>query len=130
MARCPGITRSGQRCRAQATEGDGFCYAHSSETEARRKSPKSKAGKIRAGLERLAEIDATLAELVRGVRDGTVERATAIAAGQLLNARIRLAATEVQVRSQTVVSETLAELEERLQRERDSLDTDHGNSYR
>ena len=91
MARCPGITRSGQRCKAQATEADGFCFSHSSETEARKKSPKSRAGKIKAVLSRLAGIDATLDELVRGVRDGTVEKATAIAVGQLLNYRIRLA---------------------------------------
>jgi hypothetical protein len=120
MARCPGITRSGQRCKAQATEEDGFCFSHSSETEARRKRPKSRAGRLRAGLERLAEIDAALDEMVRGVKDGTIERATAMAVGQLLNYRIRLATVEADVRYADEMEETIAELRGRLERAKEA----------
>jgi hypothetical protein len=128
--KCPATKRNGQPCKAPPTEADGYCWAHSATTEARRKSPKSRAGKIRAGLERLAEIDKALADIATGVMEGRLDRARSAIAIQALNARVRLASVEVAVKSQTEVAATFEELERRLQEHRDPTDADHGGGYR
>jgi hypothetical protein len=130
MAKCSARKKDGAPCTLDATHPDGMCWAHSTYTEENRRRGKVKGGKAKPGLARLAEIDKALTELASGVMDGTMDRARAAIAIQALNARIRLASVEVAVKSQTVVTDTFAELEARLQERRDSFGSGDENTYR
>jgi len=130
VAKCPARKKDGTPCTLDATHPDAKCWAHSSYTDEARRRGKVKGGKAKPGLARLAAIDRSLEDIASGVLAGTTDRARAAIAIQALNARIRLAATEVQVRSQTEVVATFEELERRLQEHRDPADPDHGSTYR
>ena len=94
MARCAGITRSGERCRLEATEGS-FCWSHAPETSGQRQDRARKGGKAGGnGRPRprgeLDDLKGQLSALYAGVLDGEVEPKRAAVAAQIANARARL----------------------------------------
>ena len=112
MAKCSGITRSGERCKGVAIDGSGLCYSHSPEYEEDRRRAASKGGK-RGGRGRpvveVAELKGQLSDLYGAVLDGTTEPKVGAVAAQIANVRARLVDTELKVKE---VEELEAKLEE------------------
>ncbi len=107
MPVCAGIKRTGGRCTATVGPGETHCYHHDPSRAEERRRAASRAGKSKPSRE-IAGVKGRLKDLAEGVLAGELERADAIAAGQLFNVWLR--ATEVERR----IRET-EELEERLE---------------
>jgi hypothetical protein len=96
MSFCAAIKPDGVRCKARAMEGSRWCFNHHPDHSEQRRRNASKGGKrggrgrpARSGTEGLKDIKDLLKSLTDGVLSGEVERATAIAANQLLNTALR-----------------------------------------
>ena len=94
MARCAGITRSGERCRLEATEGS-FCWSHAPETAEQRRRRARRGGRAGGnGRSRsrgeLEDLKGQLSALYAGVLGGEVEPKRGAVAAQIANARARL----------------------------------------
>ncbi len=92
-SRCSAITRSGGRCQKPADGPHGLCWTHDPQNAERRKKMASRAGRARPNRE-LQAVKVKLRDLADRVLDGEIQRADAIAAGQILNVWLR--ATELQ----------------------------------
>jgi hypothetical protein len=108
--RCSAIKRNGERCRVSVGSGAEFCWAHDPTNAQARRRITSKAGKSKPNRD-LADIKRRCTDLADGVLAGTVERARAAVAGQLLNTVIRAVGVELKVREQQDLIERLEELE-------------------
>jgi hypothetical protein len=93
---CAAIKQDGVRCKARAMQGSQWCFNHHPDHSEQRRRNASKGGKrggrgrpARSGIEGLKDIKDLLKSLTDGVLSGEVERATAIAANQLLNTALR-----------------------------------------
>jgi hypothetical protein len=88
LAKCTGITRTGERCKGVAIDSSGYCYAHDPDHADDRSRAARKGGK-RGGRGRpvseLARLQGRFEELAEQVLSGQVERAKGAVAGQLLN---------------------------------------------
>jgi hypothetical protein len=104
---CAGITRAGARCTVVVGPARTHCYHHDPLRHEERRRNASKAGRARPNRE-LQAVKDQLRDLTAGVLAGEVERADAIAAGQLLNVWLR--ATEIQ-RKVSETEELLTRLE-------------------
>jgi hypothetical protein len=120
---CSAIARSGERCKGIAIGGSGLCHAHHPDrADARRRAARKggqRGGRGRPMVE-VADVKQRLSDLAEGVLDGTVDRADAAVAGQLLGTLIRAIGTELKVREQMDLVERLEELEAILARRRDA----------
>jgi hypothetical protein len=119
MARCPSIKPNGERCRAEAIPGAEWCYSHDPERAEERRLNASKGGKrggrgrpARPGAEGLQDIRDLLKSLTDDILSGDVERATAIAANQLLNTALRAIEVERKWRELDEIEERLSALED------------------
>ena len=120
MAKCSGITRAGTACKGIPIEGSAWCYVHDpSHTEERRRHG-SRGGR-RGGRGRpqaeLADIKDRIREMVKDVREGTMDRGDAAVCGQLYNTLIRAVSVELKVVEQRELIERLEELEAVLGRQ-------------
>ena len=96
MSCCAAIKPDGARCKARAMQGSQWCFnRHPDHSEQRRRNA-TRGGKrggrgrpARSGVEGLKDIKDLLKSLTDDVLAGEVERATAIAANQLLNTALR-----------------------------------------
>jgi flagellar biosynthesis/type III secretory pathway protein FliH len=115
MAKCSGITQAGEACKGRPIDNSQWCYYHHPEYVEERKRHGARGGK-RAGRGRpqaeLAGIKTQLQELVDQVLDGSVDRADASVAGQLLNIVLRAVTVELQVQDQLDFQRRLETLEE------------------
>lgn len=118
MAKCSGITQAGEACKGRPIDNSQWCYYHHPEYVEERKRHGAKGGK-RAGRGRpqveLSNIKTQLHDLADGVLDGSVDRADASVAGQLLNIVLRAVTVELQVREQLELVERMERLEEALE---------------
>ena len=96
MSVCAAIKANGNRCKASAMKGSQWCFNHHPDHSEERQRNASKGGKhggrgrpTRSGAEGLRDIKDLLKSLTDDVLSGNVERATAIAANQLLNTSLR-----------------------------------------
>src|ERR687886_955700 len=96
MSVCAAIKGNGNRCKARAMKGSQWCFNHHPDHSDERQRNASKGGKrggrgrpARSGAEGLRDIKDLLKSLTDDVLSGDVERATAIAANQLLNTSLR-----------------------------------------
>ena len=96
MGFCAAIKPDGARCKARAMQGSEWCFNHHPDHSEERRRNATKGGKhggrgrpARSGAEGLKDIRDLLKSLTDDVLSGTVERATAIAANQLLNTALR-----------------------------------------
>jgi hypothetical protein len=96
VARCAALKADGERCNGEAMPGAEWCYGHHPDYQEQRQRNASKGGRrggrgrpVRAGSEGLQDIKNLLSDLTTGVLSGEVDRATAIAANQLLNTSLR-----------------------------------------
>ena len=122
MARCAGITAAGARCKGQAISDSTFCISHDPDSADARKRRASKGGK-RGGRGRpqaeLGGIKARLLTLADDVLAGAVDRADAVAVGQLMNTVIRAVSVELRVREVEELMTRLEELEQTLELQHD-----------
>jgi len=118
MAKCSGITQAGEACKGRPIDNSQWCYYHHPEYVEERKRHGARGGK-RAGRGRpqveLSNIKTQLHDLADGVLDGSVDRADASVAGQLLNIVLRAVTVELQVREQLELVERMERLEEALE---------------
>ena len=96
MGFCAAIKPDGARCKARAMQGSQWCFNHHPDHSQERRRNASKGGQrggrgrpARSGAEGLHDIKDLLKSLTDDVLSGEVERATAIAANQLLNTALR-----------------------------------------
>ncbi len=96
MSVCAAIKPDGARCKARAMKGSQWCFNHHPDYSQERRQNASKGGKrggrgrpAGSGTEGLQDIKDLLKSLTDDVLCGDVERATAIAANQLLNTSLR-----------------------------------------
>ncbi len=96
MSVCAAIKANGDRCRSRAMKGSQWCFNHHPDYSQERQRNASKGGKrggrgrpAGSGVEGLQDIKDLLKSLTDDVLSGDVERATAIAANQLLNTSLR-----------------------------------------
>jgi hypothetical protein len=104
---CAGITRSGSRCTTVVGPSQSYCYMHDPLRRDERRANAAKAGRSRPNRE-LQAVKDQLRDLAARVLAGEVERADAIAVGQLLNVWLR--ATELQWKA-SETEDLLARLE-------------------
>ncbi len=114
MAKCSGITRSGERCKGVAIDGSGLCYSHSPDyADARRRSA-SKGGK-RGGrgrpLVELRNLEGKLDVLAEDVLAGRVDKGVGAVVSQIHNTQIRVISVALKARESEELEERLAEIE-------------------
>ena len=118
MAKCSGITRSGERCKGIAIDSSGYCYAHHPDRAEDRRRAARKGGK-RGGRGRpvseLARLQSRFEKLAEQVLSGEVERARGAVAGQLLNGARACVRDGLTAREQEELVERLEELERTLE---------------
>jgi LPS O-antigen subunit length determinant protein (WzzB/FepE family) len=121
LRKCLAITQGGERCKGVANGESGYCYAHDPRYQEDRKRAASKGGK-RGGRGRpkieVQGIKQQLQELANSVLDGSVERADASVASQILNVLLRAITVEAQIREQQEFAERLESLEEAISQQR------------
>ena len=117
MGFCAAIKPDGARCKARALQGSQWCFNHHPDYSQERRRNASKGGMhggrgrpARSGAEGLKDIKDLLKSLTDDVLCGEVERATAIAANQLLNTALR-AIEGAQVEGTGRIEERLSALE-------------------
>jgi hypothetical protein len=96
MGFCAAIKPDGVRCKARAMKSSEWCFNHNPDYSDQRRRNASKGGMhggrgrpAKSGAEGLKDIKDLLKSLTDDVLSGEVERATAIAANQLLNTALR-----------------------------------------
>ena len=120
MAKCSGITKAGTACKGIPIEGSAWCYVHDPNHTEERRRHGSRGGR-RGGRGRpqaeLADIKDRIREMVKDVREGTMDRGDAAVCGQLYNTLIRAVSVELKVVEQRELIERLEELEAVLERQ-------------
>jgi hypothetical protein len=118
MGFCAAIKPDGVRCKARAMEGSERCFNHHPDHSDERRRNASKGGKhggrgrpARSGAEGVQDIKDLLKSLTDDVLSGEVERATAIAANQLLNTALRAIELERKWKELGEIEERLSALE-------------------
>jgi hypothetical protein len=118
MAICAAIKADGTKCEARAMKGSQWCFNHSPHYSEERRRNASKGGRAggrgrpaRSGAEGVQDIKNLLKSLTDDVLSGEVERATAIAANQLLNTTLRAIELERKWKELGEIEERLSALE-------------------
>src|ERR671916_3254750 len=118
MGFCAAIKPDGARCKARAMRSSEWCFNHNPDYSDQRRRNASKGGQrggrgrsARAGAEGLKDIKDLLKSLTDDVLSGEVERATAIAANQLLNSALRAIELERRWKELSEIEERLSALE-------------------
>ncbi len=119
MPACGFIKASGEACKALPMKGEGWCYVHHPHYRDRRRRDGRKGGK-RGGRGRpvaeLSSLKRRFEELAEGVLDGSIERADAAVAGQLLNYAVRAVAVGLKAKEVEELEGRLEELEAALEK--------------
>ena len=113
---CAAITRAGERCKAEATQGS-YCWNHAPEKAEARKQRARRGGRSGGngrspGLSETAEAKRWIKDLVSRLLQGDVERDIATAAFMGLNTLARYIEVERKVRELEEIEQRLAALEE------------------
>lgn len=114
--RCSAITRGGERCKLDATNGS-YCWSHNPENAGARKQRARRGGKAR-GAGELSEIKRTIRETVDGVLDGSIERGAGAVAFQGFNTLLKSIEVERKIREQEELEERLEALERQQQEQK------------
>src|SRR5215207_6489495 len=107
MAKCRALKRDGAACTLQATEKDGYCWAHSPQHHEQRRQRAIKGGRGRAN-KAIKYLHDLLEDLTDQVIEGELETSRGAVANQLIGTRIRLFEYERRLKE-------LEELEARLE---------------
>jgi hypothetical protein len=107
---CAATKRNGEPCTLPPNGSNGLCWAHDPNNAEKRRRGQSRGGRSKPNKEIVA-IRGRLSDLADDVLAGTVDRADAAVAGQLLGTVIKAIGTELKVREQLDLVERLEELE-------------------
>jgi hypothetical protein len=116
MTRCIGVKPNGELCRGVAVRNSDFCPAHDPTRKEARKRSASKAAKAKKPAREVGDVKLEVAELIRQVRDKEMERADAIACGQLYNVVLRAVSVGLKVHETQVLEARVEELERLLEK--------------
>src|SRR5215217_152656 len=118
MGFCAAIKPDGVRCKARAMKGSEWCFNHHPDHSDERRRNASRGGKrggrgrlARSGAEGVQDIRNLLKSLTDDVLSGEMERATVIAANQLLNTALRAIEVERKWKELDEIEERLSALE-------------------
>jgi hypothetical protein len=111
MTRCIGVKPDGGLCQGIAARDSDYCPAHDPARKEARKRSASKAARAKKPAREVADVKLEVADLIRQVRSGEMERADAIACGQLYNVVLRAVSVGLQVREQEELQERIERLE-------------------
>ena len=120
MTQCIGVKPNGELCRGIAVRGSDFCPAHDPRRKEARKRSASKAAKAKKPAREVSDVKLEVAELIRQVRDKEMERADAIACGQLYNVVLRAVSVGLKVHETQVLEARVEELERLSETREDS----------
>jgi hypothetical protein len=122
MRICAAIKPDGARCKARAMKSSQWCFNHDPDRSEERRQNASKGGKrggrgrpAGSGTVELQSIKDLLKSLTDDVLSGAAERATAIAANQLLNTSLRAIDFERKWKEMEELEGRLEELESALE---------------
>ena len=107
--RCSAITKGGERCKLEATNGS-YCWSHAPGNEEARRRRGRRGGKAR-GAGELSEIKRAIRQTVDGVLDGSIERGIGAVAFQGFNTLLKSIEVERKIREQEELEARLEELE-------------------
>jgi hypothetical protein len=115
MGRCAGITAAGDRCKAEAMPGAGWCWNYHPDHEQARRRRASKGGKSggrgRPAAE-LKDVKALLEDLTERVLSGELRTGPAAIANQLLNTRLRAIEMERKIKETEELEARIEALEQ------------------
>src|ERR687895_639942 len=118
MSFCAAIKPDGFRCKARVMQGSQWCFNHHPDHSQQRRRNATKGGKrggrgrpAKSGAEGVQDIKDLLKSLTDDVLSGEVERATAIAANQLLNTALRAIELERKWKELGEIEERISALE-------------------
>ena len=115
MTRCIGVKPNVELCQGVATRNSDFCPAHDPRRKEARKRSASKAAKAKKPAREVGDVKLEVAELIRQVREKEMERADAIACGQLYNVVLRAVSVGLKVHETQVLEARVEELERLLE---------------
>jgi hypothetical protein len=116
MTQCIGVKPNGELCRGVAVRGSDYCPAHDPRRKEARKRSASKAAKAKRPAREVGDVKLEVAELIRQVREKEMERADAIACGQLYNVVLRAVSVGLKVHETQVLEARVEELERLLEK--------------
>ncbi len=123
MAKCTGITRTGERCKGIAIDDSGYCYAHHPDHADDRKRAARKGGK-RGGRGRpVAELGALReenAEIRERLLEGELQPGVAAVAIQSINTDIRAVSAALKAKEVEELESRMEELERVLEQRKGS----------
>jgi hypothetical protein len=120
VTRCIGVKPNGELCRGVAVRGSDYCPAHDPRRKEARKRSASKAAKAKRPAREVSDVKLEVAELIRQVREKEMDRADAIACGQLYNVVLRAVSVGLKVHETQVLEARVEELERLLEKGEDS----------
>ena len=133
MSICAAIKPDGARCKARAMKGSQWCFNHDPNRSEERRQNASKGGRCggrgrpaKSGAQGLQDIKNLLRNLTDDVLSGDVERATAIAANQLLNTSLRAIELERKWKEIEELEGRLEELESALEAQARQKERNYG----
>ncbi len=110
MARCSGVKPDGSPCERIVNGKQQFCFAHDPSKSVARQRIAARGGRAR-GTSEIAAIKAQLETMIEDVMSGKADKSRAAVAGQLVNARLRAIALELQIREAEEFESRIAALE-------------------
>ena len=116
MTRCIGVKPNGELCRGVAVRGSDYCPAHDPRRKEARKRSASKAAKAKKPAREVSDVKLEVAELIRQVREKEMDRADAIACGQLYNVVLRAVSVGLKVHETQVLEARVQGLERLLEK--------------
>jgi hypothetical protein len=120
MTQCIGVKPNGELCRGVATRNSDFCPAHDPRRKEARKRSASKAAKAKKPAREVSDVKLEVVDLIRQVREKEMDRADAIACGQLYNVVLRAVSVGLKVHETQVLEARVEELERLLEKGEDS----------
>ena len=109
--RCSAITKGGERCKLDATNGS-YCWSHAPETAEARRRRGRRGGKAR-GAGETSEIKRDLRDVIEAALDGRVKRGVAAVVFQGYNVLLKAVEVERKIKETEEFEERLTELEKR-----------------
>ena len=115
MTQCIGVKPNGELCQGVAVRGSDYCPAHDPRRKEARKRSASKAAKAKKPAREVSDVKLEVAELIRQVREKEMDRADAIACGQLYNVVLRAVSVGLKIHETQVLEARVDELERLLE---------------
>ena len=112
MARCAGITRSGDQCTAGVSPGETWCYGHDPTRADERRRAAARAGRSRSNGE-ILELKTRLREVAAGTLAGSIDPRRGAVVVQAYNAMSRVIELERRWRELDEISARIDALERR-----------------